>query len=163
MKVVGIDNVNADTWTLGAFKGSVPFGTSDSRSGVVTFERKVVGDSDAFHAWQGGDARKKLIEKLCGTAVFGVLGAGEVHPHRNHVIGVEAGFYVKDLNEAADEKTGSDKKDERQSDFSDDKKTAETIVSNSAGGTAAAFLEELSKGLAAGRESRRETEEETGQ
>jgi len=40
------------------------------------------------------------------------------------VIGVEAGFYLQDLNEAADEKSGSDEKNKRQGDFTDDKQTA---------------------------------------
>jgi hypothetical protein len=112
MKVARIDGVNADEWALGAFKGRTPFDDSDSRRGVVTFERKVVGDRDTFHAGQRGDAGKKLVEKLRGTGVFGIPDAGEVHPHGNHVIGVEAGFYLKDLNEAADEKAGSDEKHE---------------------------------------------------
>jgi len=133
MKVAGIDEVNADERALGAFKGRTPFGGGYSRGGVVTFERKVVGDSDAFHAWQRSDAGKQLVEKLRGTRIVGVADAGEVHPHGNHVIRVEAGFYLKDLNEAADEKSGSDEKNKRQGDLSDHKHIAETIVSGSAG------------------------------
>jgi hypothetical protein len=133
MKVAGIDEMNADERTLGAFKGWTPFGGGYSRGGVVTFERKVVGDGDAFHAWQRGDAGKKLVEKLRRTGVVGVADTGEVYPHGNYVICVEAGFNLKDLNEAANEKSGSDEKDKRQGDFTDDQQIAETIVSDSAG------------------------------
>ena len=114
MKVPGIDGVNADHRALGALKGRTPFGGGDSRGRVVAFKRKIIGDSDPFNPRQRGNAIKKLVEKLRGTGVFGVPDAGEVHPHCNHVIGVEAGFYLQDLNEAADEKSGSDEKNERQ-------------------------------------------------
>jgi hypothetical protein len=140
MKVPGIDGVNADDRALCALKRGTPFGGSDSCGRVVAFERKIIGDSDAFNPRQRGNAIKKLVEKLRGTGVFGVPDAGEVHPHGNHVIGVEAGFYLQDLNEAADEKSGSDEKNKRQGDFTDDKQTAKAIVGNSAGRTAAAFL-----------------------
>jgi hypothetical protein len=79
------------------------------------------------------------------------------------VVGVEAGFYLEDLHEAADEKAGSYQKDERQSDFTNDEQAAESIVSHAAGGTAAAFFEKFSQRLAAGGESGREAEEQAGE
>ena len=91
--------------------------------------RRVTRDARAA----SDEMRKQLVEKLRGTCIVGVADAGEVHPHGNHVIRVEAGFYLKDLNEAADEKPGSDEKNKRQGDFSDHKHIPETIVSGSAG------------------------------
>jgi hypothetical protein len=79
------------------------------------------------------------------------------------MIGVEAGFYLQDLNEAADEKSGSDEKNKRQGDFTDDKQAAETIVSDSAGRTATPFLKKFSKRLASCRERWCEAEEQAGE
>jgi hypothetical protein len=122
--------VNAHDRALGALKGRTTLGGGDSGGRVIAFERKIIGDRDAFHARKSSDAGEKLVEKLRGTDVFGVSDAGEVHPHGNYVIGVEARLYVQDLNEAADQQPGSDEKDDRQGNFTDDKETAEAVVSN---------------------------------
>jgi hypothetical protein len=61
---------------------------------------------------------------------------------------------VEELNETADEKAGSDEKNERQGDFTDDKEVAEADYAKPAGGTAAALLEEFSERLPPSRERR---------
>jgi hypothetical protein len=154
--------VNADHRTLSALKGRTPIGGGDSRGCVVAFERQIIGDSDTFDAWQRRDARKELVEELRGTGLFGIPDAGEVHPHGNHAIGVEAGFYLQELNEAADKKAGSDEKNKRQGDFTDDKQIAEATMRQSRGGTAAAFLEEFSKSLPPCCERRGEAKQQAG-
>jgi hypothetical protein len=77
--------------------------------------------------------------------------------------GIEAGVYVQELNEAANEESGSDEKDQRQGDFADDQQTAQAIVGNSAGRTATTFLEEFSERLAPRSEGGCEAEEQSSQ
>lgn len=100
-EVSWIESVNADERLVAALEGWTSCGGAHARSGVITFERKIVGDGNAFNTWKRSDTGEELIEKLSGTALFGVADAGEVHPHGHDVIGIETGLDLKETEEAA--------------------------------------------------------------
>src|SRR6267143_269968 len=163
LEISGIDGVDAGERLLAALVRSTPLDIAEARGGVVAFQRKIIRDSDPFDAGKRGNAGKKLFEKLRRAALGRVVRAGKIHPHRNHVIGAEAGIDFEHAHEAAAQQTGANEKHQRESDFRDDEKAAKAIVSKTLGAAAPGFVQEMAEAVTRGGNGGREPEEQTGQ
>src|SRR6266704_2161206 len=83
---------------------------------------------------------KKLLEKLRGAALGRVVRARKIHPHRDHVIGSEAGIDFKHPDKAAAKQPGANKKNQRESHFCNDENAAQAIVGETLGAATPGFL-----------------------
>ena len=108
---------------------------------VAALERHAAGGAgghDARHRAQPLDA---VAHHLLDAFGLQEPRPGQRHPHRQHVVRVEAGIDAAERDRRADQQRRADEQDERERHFGDHEQRARLVLPEAGAGTARALLE----------------------